>query len=160
MRSFAAPPPDSEIAAQADWINPAYDAPTVEGILDRLADHGGAAAAAAREIQRKSPTALKVTLRALRSAASLPDLAAALDQEFRVSAACLHSPDLAEGIRAQVIDKDRDPLWSPARIDRVDDDLVDSFFAPPRSATASSAWRSLAAGRLTRPPEGLEFEPV
>ena len=32
----------------------------------------------------------------------------------------MHQPDLAEGIRAQVIDKDRNPQWSPALMSGVD----------------------------------------
>lgn len=35
-----------------------------------------------------------------------------------------------EGIRAQVIDKDRDPRWSPATLAEVTDTAVDRFFAP------------------------------
>ncbi|MDV6286936.1 enoyl-CoA hydratase/isomerase family protein, partial [Rhodococcus jostii] len=35
-----------------------------------------------------------------------------------------------EGIRAQVVDKDRNPQWSPATIEEVDPAQVDAFFAP------------------------------
>ncbi|KAF0962332.1 hypothetical protein MLGJGCBP_04469 [Rhodococcus sp. T7] len=44
--------------------------------------------------------------------------------------ACLGSADLVEGIRAQVVDKDRNPHWSPATIDDVTDADVAQFFAP------------------------------
>jgi enoyl-CoA hydratase len=71
-----------------------------------------------------------VTLRALRSAAELPDLETVLAQEFRISTAALHSPDFAEGIRAQIIDKDRNPAWSPATLAEVTDERVEAFFAP------------------------------
>ncbi|WP_158895192.1 enoyl-CoA hydratase/isomerase family protein [Amycolatopsis anabasis] len=130
VRSFAETPPDSALAAQADWIDACYAAPTVAEILERLADHGEAAVAAAKEIAGKSPTALKVTLRALRSAAALPDLESVLAQEYRIAHACLRSPDLVEGIRAQIIDKDRNPRWSPPTLEAVGDDLVDRFFTP------------------------------
>ncbi|RZK83635.1 MAG: enoyl-CoA hydratase/isomerase family protein, partial [Rhodococcus sp. (in: high G+C Gram-positive bacteria)] len=33
-------------------------------------------------------------------------------------------------IRAQVVDKDRNPHWSPATIEEVDPARVDAFFAP------------------------------
>ncbi|WP_261561634.1 enoyl-CoA hydratase/isomerase family protein [Frankia tisae] len=131
VAAFAEPAPASDLAAQAGWIDACYGASTVEEILARLGEQGQEARSAAKEIGRKSPTALKVTLRALRLAARLPTLEAALDQEFRVSSACLHSPDLAEGIRAQIIDKDRSPHWTPQRLADVGDDLVADFFAPP-----------------------------
>ncbi|WP_250281052.1 MULTISPECIES: enoyl-CoA hydratase/isomerase family protein [unclassified Frankia] len=130
VRSFAEPPPASALAAQAGWIDHCYAAGTVEEILGRLNEHGGPAAAAAEEIAKRSPTALKVTLRSLRSAAELPSLEAVLDQEYRVSSTCLRSHDLAEGIRAQVVDKDRRPRWSPAALAEVSDEAVASFFAP------------------------------
>jgi enoyl-CoA hydratase len=47
-----------------------------------------------------------------------------------VSAACLRSPDLVEGIRAQIIDKDRNPRWSPPQPADVSDELVAGFFRP------------------------------
>jgi len=39
----------------------------------------------------------------------------------------MHRPDLAEGIRAQVIDKDRNPHWSPAVISDVDQQVLRSL---------------------------------
>ncbi|QWF78494.1 enoyl-CoA hydratase/isomerase family protein [Amycolatopsis sp. CA-230715] len=130
VRSFAEPAPESELARQRDWIDACYSADTVEEILERLSGSGEAASSAAKEIAGKSPTSLKVTLRALRTAKALPDLETVLAQEFRVSSAALRSPDLAEGIRAQIIDKDRNPRWSPGTLGEVGDDLVASFFAP------------------------------
>ena len=76
----------------------------------------------------KSPTALVVTLAALRRARSLPDLEAALAQDLRVSMRSLASADFAEGIRAQVIDKDRTPRWNPARVEDVTG--AEHYFAP------------------------------
>jgi enoyl-CoA hydratase len=42
----------------------------------------------------------------------------------------LASHDFVEGIRAQVIDKDRSPRWEPARLSDVSTAAVDAFFAP------------------------------
>jgi enoyl-CoA hydratase len=39
-------------------------------------------------------------------------------------------PDFAEGVRAQVIDKDRTPRWSPARLADVDPASIAEFFEP------------------------------
>jgi enoyl-CoA hydratase len=47
-----------------------------------------------------------------------------------VSCATLRSHDLVEGIRAQLVDKDRNPKWSPASVVEVSDADVEAFFAP------------------------------
>nr|WP_280760815.1 enoyl-CoA hydratase/isomerase family protein [Prescottella agglutinans] len=126
---FAQPAPASELAAQRAWIDAAYAADTVEEIVANLRSSGvPEAAAAAEQILAKSPTAAKVTLRALRQARELDTLEAVLDQEYRVSLACLGSHDLVEGIRAQVVEKDRNPAWSPSTLEAVTDEHVDRFF--------------------------------
>lgn len=103
----------------------------MEEILARLLDCGDPAAKEAAEtILTRSPTSLKVTLAALRRARQLGVLEPVLDQEFRVSCVALSSPDLVEGVRAQVIDRDRRPRWSPAELSEVTDADVARFFAP------------------------------
>ncbi len=129
VAEFAVPAPPSELAAQRGWIDHCYAPDTVEEILDRLRDAGlPEAKEAAEQIAAKSPTALKVTLAALRRARRLPSLEAALDQEFRVSWTGLDLAELIEGVRAQVIDKDRTPHWSPATLAAVDPATVDRHF--------------------------------
>ncbi len=129
--AFAGPAPEGALAGQRGWIDQCYAADTVEEILERLLDSGvPAAREAAEQIAAKSPTALKVTLAALRRARRLGSLEATLDQEYRVSCAALDSHDLVEGIRAQVVDKDRSPRWSPATLAEVSEDDVARYFAP------------------------------
>ncbi len=125
------PAPGGELAAWRGWIDHCYAADTVEEIVDRLLDSGVPAAKdAAVTLLAKSPTALKVTLAALRRARALGPLEHVLEQEYRVACAALSHPDLVEGIRAQVIDKDRTPRWSPTTLAEVGDEDVDRFFAP------------------------------
>ena len=76
-----------------------------------------------------SPTAVTVSLAAIRRARGLPDMMTCLVQDYRVSSRFLRHPDLVEGIRAQVVDKDRKPKWQPRTIDRVAPDSVAQFFA-------------------------------
>ncbi|MFC9473253.1 enoyl-CoA hydratase/isomerase family protein [Nocardia sp. NPDC056952] len=130
IAKFAESAPASDLLAQQRWIDACYSADTVEEIAARLqADEAPEAAEAAAALLAKSPVALKVTLRALRAAQDLPSLEAVLDQEYRVSVASLGSHDLVEGIRAQVIDKDRNPQWRPATLAEVTDDQVAAYFA-------------------------------
>ncbi|MEU1074276.1 MULTISPECIES: enoyl-CoA hydratase/isomerase family protein [unclassified Streptomyces] len=122
-------PPPGELVAHRDWIDHCYAADTVEEVVDRLLASGvQEAKQTAETLLAKSPTSLKVTLAAMRRARALPALEAVLTQEYRVSCAALSSPDLVEGIRAQVIDKDRDPKWSPGTLGEVGDGDVERFF--------------------------------
>jgi len=131
LGAFTEPAPASELLAQQDWIDAAYSADTVADIVARLRGSGvPEAEKAAEQVRSKSPTACAVTLKSLRRARQAGSLEEVLDDEFRVSVACLRSPDLVEGIRAQVVDKDRNPHWSPATIEEVDPARVDAFFAP------------------------------
>ncbi|MES9592438.1 enoyl-CoA hydratase/isomerase family protein [Streptomyces sp. NPDC094045] len=124
-------PPPGELAGRRGWIDGCFSPDTVEEIVRRLLAQGDPAAKATAEtLLAKSPTALKVTLAALRRARRLGPLERVLEQEYRVSCATLASPDLVEGIRAQVIDKDRDPSWSPATLVEVTGADVERFFIP------------------------------
>jgi enoyl-CoA hydratase len=127
--SIGEPPPAPELAADRGWIDRCYAGDDVASIVSALrAAPEQAAQAAAGVLDAMSPTALKVTLRAVRLAASMT-LDEVLEQDFRLAVRFLSHPDLAEGIRAQVIDKDRNPRWKPARLDEVGEDDVDAFFA-------------------------------
>ncbi|GIE82343.1 hypothetical protein Aph02nite_82930 [Actinoplanes philippinensis] len=124
--------PPGDLAAARYWIDECYAGDDVAAIVDRLASSSAAGAqAAAKEIATKSPTSLVVALRSIRSAAAMSDLREALDQEYRLSAALLRLPDLAEGIRAQIIDKDRRPRWQPPTLAEVSPAVIDACFAPP-----------------------------
>lgn len=115
VAAHAETPPTAELAASRSWIDAALAHEEVADILVALrARPEQAARAAADTIAAKSPTAVAATLESLRRSRALPSLEAALDQEFAVSLAALAAPDFAEGVRAQVVDKDRDPHWSPA----------------------------------------------
>ncbi|MEU9618915.1 enoyl-CoA hydratase/isomerase family protein [Streptomyces sp. NPDC048155] len=132
LQLYVRQPPPGELAGHRSWIDACYSADTVEEIIGRLRGHGSSAAEeAADTLAAKSPTALKVTLAALRRARRLGPLEHVLEQEYRISCAALASHDLAEGIRAQVIDKDRSPHWAPATLAQVTDTDVARYFAPP-----------------------------
>lgn len=123
--------PPGVLEHNRSWIERCYAADAVEEIVERLlASDVPAAGEAATTILGRSPTALKVTLAALRRSRGLGPLERVLEQEYRVSYAALSSPDLVEGIRAQVIDKDRAPRWSPGTLVEVTDADVARYFAP------------------------------
>ena len=120
---------DGELAGQS-WIDECYFGDDIASILAALGARPEAAAVqAAQLLATMSPTALKVTLRAIRQAATM-SLDEVLDQDFRVGTRFLRKPDLQEGIRARIIDKDRQPRWNPATLAEVSDADVAAFFEP------------------------------
>ena len=124
-------PPPSQLLAQRDWIDDCYAGETVADIVAALRGHdGGPANDAANLIVTRSPISASVALEAIRRAAKLDTLEDILRQEYRTSCGSLRSHDLVEGIRAQVIDKDRNPQWSPASLAAVTTADVEAYFAP------------------------------
>lgn len=124
-------PPVSDLAAQRNWIDDCYVGASVPDIIDALRGHSaGPANDAAAVIAGRSPIALAVTLAAVRRAADLDTLEDVLIQEYRVSCAAARSHDFVEGIRAQLVDKDRNPNWSPTTLTDVTAADVEAYFAP------------------------------
>lgn len=124
---FDETPEASKLVAARGWIDDAFAADTVPDIVERLRRLASSrkldeqqradAAATADLLGELSPTGLAVTLAAIRRARELPGLRAALAQEYGlVMWFATTQPDLPEGIRAQVIDKDRSPRWQPATL--------------------------------------------
>ncbi|WP_173922636.1 enoyl-CoA hydratase/isomerase family protein [Agromyces sp. Marseille-P2726] len=149
---FDETPGPSSLALARDWVDACYSAPTVSEIIGRLrafaeqTPHDASssfpthpldsaafadAAAAADELESLSPTALTVTLESVRRARTLRTIEEALEQEFRLVSWFIEQPDLREGIRAQVIDKDRSPRWNPATLDDVDPELAARVIETP-----------------------------
>jgi enoyl-CoA hydratase/carnithine racemase len=50
--------------------------------------------------------------------------------EYTVSLGCCAHPNFAEGVRALLVDKDRNPRWMPARLEDVTPAWVDAHFQP------------------------------
>ncbi|MCX5401905.1 enoyl-CoA hydratase/isomerase family protein [Streptomyces sp. NBC_00102] len=131
VRSHATDAGAGELDAARGWIDTCYTADTVGGIVDRLRDHGAPAAKeTADTLLTLSPTALAVTLAAVRRARAAGSLEESLDQDFRVSSRAFAHPDFVEGVRARIVDKDYAPRWAPPRIEDVRESEVARYFAP------------------------------
>ncbi|GAA1541304.1 enoyl-CoA hydratase [Microbacterium ginsengiterrae] len=120
---FDETPEPSGLASERAWIDEVFAADTVQEIFRRLSARAEVSASAtAAALAELSPTALAVTLDAVREARE-GDLRDALVGEYRrVMWFAMRHPDLVEGIRAQLVDKDRSPKWRPATIAELDAD--------------------------------------
>jgi len=82
-----------------------------------------------KTLNEKSPRGMVVTLKLLRLARQSSSLEECLVREYRAALEVFASDDFREGVRAAVIDKDRNPKWSPPRIEDVTPEMVAPYFA-------------------------------
>jgi enoyl-CoA hydratase len=117
------------LAAHRTDIDLAFAHGTVEEIIAALDAAGTEFARHTLAIlARKSPTSMKVTLRLLRAGRGSSSLKECLQREYDASHAVLASAEFYEGVRAAVVDKDRNPKWNPATVQDVSPELVGSYF--------------------------------
>ena len=128
LARFAEPLPPCTIAPYLAAIDRCCSADTVGEIAARLAaEPGDWAVPALKALRTVSPTALAFTLEAFRRGANMT-LKDALDAEFLLTRTTMAYPDFAEGVRAMVVDKDRQPKWRPARIEDIDPAVIAGMF--------------------------------
>jgi enoyl-CoA hydratase/carnithine racemase len=84
---------------------------------------------AASSFNQGSPTSAALSF-ALWQRVRHMSLAEVFRLEYSVSLGCCAHPDLAEGIRALLIDKDRRPLWTPAMLEEVTPEWIEAHFQP------------------------------
>lgn len=127
-------PGEGELRALQPAIDRIFSAESVEAVLSRLDAETGPHADWAREtaatIRQRAPLSLKVAFRQIREGRHRPSLKEELQVEFRLVCRFMKRPDLKEGVRAALIDRDRSPKWTPATLEEVTDDMVEACFAP------------------------------
>jgi enoyl-CoA hydratase len=130
MERFAIAYPKSALLDHVKEIETCFSQNTLEEIFQSLAENGSEWCLQTLAILKtKSPTSLKVTLKALQEGekASFSDC---MRIEYRLTNRFLEAHDFFEGIRAAIIDKDQAPKWKPSELENVTMDAVKQFFAP------------------------------
>jgi len=107
------PAPDSPLMAQLDDINRHFGGESLGDILNSLEADGGAFAMdAIKRLSRNAPLSMACTIEMIhRLRGPSLTLRKALDMEYRFTYRSMEHGDFLEGIRAQIIDKDRNPQW-------------------------------------------------
>jgi len=124
-------PPEPRLERNAPLIARQFASDRLEDILSSLSqDDGEWAAKELATLRSKSPQSCKVALRELAHSERLQDFADEMQMEYRIAARVLTLPDFAEGVRALIVDKTRDPRWTPSVPEEVDEGLLDRIFAP------------------------------
>ncbi len=112
----ARPAPASPLAAEAEAIDRLFAGPDLAAIhAALLAAQGDVAAAALKAVNRNSPLSMACALEMIRNLrAPGTGIRDALAQEYRFTHRAIPEADFLEGVRAQIIDKDRTPRWKHA----------------------------------------------
>ena len=136
LTAFRMLPGTPPLAAHAAAIDRNFGGDTVESVLASLAVDaklGGAdgewAAQTRADLLTKSPTSLKITLSQLMIGEGC-DIEEALTLEYRMTQRAMAGHDFYEGVRAALVDKDRQPRWQPASLTDITEAMVEAYFAP------------------------------
>lgn len=103
---------------------------SLNALMNALAEDGGDIARAAHEtLSRMSPTSLALTFEQMRRGRGL-DFDDVMMMEFRMVRRVMEGHDFFEGVRAQIIDKDRAPKWKPTAVAAVKERDISPYFDP------------------------------
>lgn len=126
----ASPDPGPAQRAQGE-IDAAFAANSLGETLGALdGSDSEIAQKAAKAIRRNSPLSMACALELIRAARSNPGLPAALVREYRFTWRAAEMGDFIEGIRAAIIDKDRNPQWRHPSPEAVSEDDIKAMLAP------------------------------
>ena len=111
-------PPEAPLAARDLSAFAGADVAAIIAALEAQGDD-----AALKPIRRNSPLSMAAGLRLVRAARQDARIEDSLAREYRFTHRATQDGDFVEGVRAQVIDKDRNPQWSadarPAAVDAI-----------------------------------------
>jgi enoyl-CoA hydratase len=119
------PAPPAELAGREIG---AFGLDSVAAIIARLESDGSDFARdTLATLRQVSPSAVLWTFEIVRAGAART-LEQCLAAELALTRHATRHPDFLEGVRAMVVDKDRAPRWSPARIEDVDPRAISALF--------------------------------
>jgi len=127
--------------AHREAIDRLFAFDTVEEIFAALEADGSEWALKQLEtLKTKSPQSLKVSLRQIRTGATIASFADNMAMEYALGGRVVQTHDFQEGVRAVIVDKDNAPQWSPADLSGVTNETLEALFAP---LPADEAWSPL-----------------
>ncbi|MDO4919174.1 enoyl-CoA hydratase/isomerase family protein [Kocuria sp.] len=114
VQRFAREAPESEVLGRWDEIVATYSGNTLEQVME----------SAGSELEGMSPTSLARVFELLDRGAEDDDVVSCLERELRMAEDTAVGHDFIEGVRAVMVDKDKDPHWDPETVAEVDQDRI------------------------------------
>jgi enoyl-CoA hydratase len=125
------------VLAHAQAIDRLFASDTLEDIIAACeADDGDFARETLSILRLRSPQAMKVSLKLLRDGARMATFEDEMAHEYAVATRVVQRPDIVEGVRAVIVDKDNAPRWDPPTPEAMTDHMIDRIFAPLDSGDA------------------------
>jgi len=127
--TFAKESGSSQLATTQDTINKYFHLETALDIIHALeADEDIEwAANAAKLMRRNCPLSVASAVELVRQSRNLSSIEQILALEYRFTYRSMSHGDFIEGIRAQIIDKDRKPNWKIARLEDLSKSQIDQM---------------------------------
>lgn len=138
LRGFAGRPDIGPLQRHRQWIADTDAQPDLQRVVATilaLDDEDPWLANARQALAAGAPGSMRLAYELQRRAASA-SLADVFRMEYVVALHCAAHGDFAEGIRALLIDKDRQPHWNPATLEQASADWAEAFFALPWPSSA------------------------
>ncbi len=131
VHEHSVPAPESALAKMQDRIDKFFDGEGLDEVLNSLRNDSTEFSTKILDtLSKNSPISMACTLEILHRLRSTgPTLQYALELEYRFTYRAMEHGDFLEGIRAQIIDKDRDPKWQFADL-KVPMDAVSKMLHP------------------------------
>ncbi len=123
--------PPSDILATYHAMAEHFSHASPDAIVESLkSDASEPAQTALKALARACPLSVACHIEILRRLGTESSVEEALTLEYRFTYRCMQQGDFLEGIRAQIIDKDRNPRWSHASLADVTRPEVEAMLAP------------------------------
>lgn len=111
-----------------DWVKDAFQHTQIDRILSDMEEMAEQAARDCYEtILSRSPTSVMVCLEYFNRSASM-DFDAVMNMDFVLAQNFIRGHDFYEGIRATLIDRDKNPHWEPSDFVGVTENGIEQFF--------------------------------
>ena len=121
--------PSSPLASQQTKIDTYFGGQTANDILRGMHENDWCAKAE-KAMRRNCPLSVAATIELVHRARALDKIELVLAQEYRFTHRSASDGDFVEGIRAAIIDKDRNPQWAIPTLEKVTDLKVTQMLLP------------------------------
>ncbi len=130
IEDFDSEPEQGTLSGAGDMIDRHFAGPDAVSIVTSLeADSSEWAAKQAKAIRRGCPLSVACALELVRRSRSLQSVEQVLAAEYRFTYRSMSDGEFLEGIRAQIIDKDRDPRWKTPDLESLTSETISAMLA-------------------------------